>query len=123
MSVDLDYLVDCKRARPDWTPEDGVASSFDEMLIAMNSPSGYVWMAVFALFLWKRNALSGILLTLFSLVLLADWNLFKYNFVDDLYLGQLGGCVGTHEVANAVLLTASFLGIALVGIRVFRRKT
>ncbi|KIC07700.1 hypothetical protein RA19_23270 [Leisingera sp. ANG-M1] len=121
MSIDLDYLVDCKRARPDWTPDDGVASSFYELLIAMNSPSGYVWVAVVTLFLWKRNALSGALLAFLSLALLADWNLFKYNLVDDLYLGQLGGCVGSLEVANVVLLTASFLGIALVGFRVFRR--
>ncbi|OED50174.1 hypothetical protein AB838_03575 [Rhodobacteraceae bacterium (ex Bugula neritina AB1)] len=93
------------------------------MLIAMNSPSGYVWIAVVALFLWKRNALSGALLALFSLALLADWNLFKYNFVDDLYLGQLGGCVGTHEVANTVLVAASLLGIAQFGFWVLKRSS
>ena len=111
MSVNLSYLEDCERVRSNWSPEDGVVSSFDEFFVTMNEPLGFVWLALLALFLWKRNTLSGSLLALFSLGLLADWNLLKYNLDDGLYYGQLGGCVGSLAVSNALLLVASLIGI------------
>ena len=56
MAVNTNYLEDCGRARPDWSPKDGVASSFSEFFFAMNDPLGYAWFAFVALFLWKQNA-------------------------------------------------------------------
>ena len=122
MAVDLRYLEDCERARPNWSPEDGLATSFNELFFAMNEPLGFVWLAIFALFLWKRSALFGSLLVISSLGLLAEWNFGKYNLVDDLYYGQLGGCVGSLTVTNGVLLLASFLGIVVVLLRLHGRK-
>ncbi|WP_133260418.1 hypothetical protein [Rhodovulum sp. BSW8] len=87
----------------------------------MSEPLGFAWLAVLALFLWKRNALFGVLLALLSLWLLSDWNMLKYNLDDDLYLGQLGGCVGSLLVTNIVLLTAILLGVLVVYWRWLRR--
>jgi len=120
MSIDLDYLADCNRARPNWTPEDGVASPTLEFLILLNTPLGYVWIAVLALFLWKRNTFSGILMILCSLILLANW-IGMYELNDDLYLGGLGGCVGSLSITISVLLVVSLLGIAVVGSRLYKR--
>ena len=120
MTVNLSYLEDCARARPNWSPEDGVASSFSELFITMSEPLGFAWLAVLTLFLWKRNTLLGVLLALLSLWLLADSNLLKYNLDDDLYLGQLGGCVGSLVVTNVVLLTAFLLGLLVVFLRVLK---
>ncbi|RBO52930.1 hypothetical protein DSD19_11960 [Rhodovulum sp. BSW8] len=63
----------------------------------------------------------GVLLALLSLWLLSDWNMLKYNLDDDLYLGQLGGCVGSLLVTNIVLLTAILLGVLVVYWRWLRR--
>lgn len=121
MSIDLDYLEDCNRARPNWTPEDGVASPFLEFLILLNTPLGYVWIAVLAVFLWKRNTSSGFLTILCSLFLLAEW-VVMYNLNDDLYLGGLGGCVGSLSITINVLSAVSFLGVAVVGAQLCRRN-
>lgn len=120
MSIDLDYLEECNRARPNWTPEYGVASPFLEFLILVNTPLGYIWMAVLALFLWKRNTLSGVLMTLCSLVLLAHW-IMTSELNDDLYLGRLGGCVGSLAVTTAVLLVVSLFGLVVIGARLYKR--
>ena len=120
MSVDLDYLEDCARARPNWTPEDGVASPAIEFLNLLNTPPGYIWIAILALFLWQRGVRSGLLITLGSLILIAHWTA-MYELNDDLYLGRLGGCVGSLSIATAVLLTASLLGAAIIGARLYNR--
>lgn len=121
MSVNLSYLEDCARARPNLSPEHGVASSFSELFITMNEPLGFAWLAVLTLFLLKRNTLLGVFLALLSLWLLADWNLLKYNLDDDLFLGQRGGCVGSLVVTNIVLLTAFLLGALVVFLRWLKR--
>ncbi|MEX3014555.1 hypothetical protein [Gymnodinialimonas hymeniacidonis] len=120
MSIDLYYLEDCNRVRPNWMPEDGVASSFLEFLILLNTPLGYVWIAVCALFLWKRNAFAGAIMTLCSLALLANW-VAMYELDDDLYLGVLGGCVGSLSVTISALIAGSLLGMAVVAARLFQR--
>ena len=121
MSVDLSYLEDCERVRPNWSPENGVASSLSELFITMNEPLGFAWLAVLILFLLKRNTLFGVLSALLSLWLLADWNLLKYNLDDDLYLGQLGGCVGSLVVTNILLSAAFLLSVLVVFSRWLRR--
>jgi len=121
MSVNLSYLEDCERVRPSWSPEDGVASSFSEFFFTMNEPLSFVWLAIMALFLWKRSMLFSVLLPLLSLWLWADWNWLKYYLDDDLYHGQLGGCVGSLAVTNIVLLTAFLLGILAAFWRWLRR--
>ncbi len=118
----MSYLIDCERARPNWTPDAGVASSFKELLITMNEPLGFVWLAMLASFMWKRNGWTGSLLAIFSIWVAFDWNALKYNLDDDLYYGQLGGCVGSLLVANIVLLSAAAFGIATVLFRWRRRK-
>jgi hypothetical protein len=120
MKIDLDYLEDCNRARPNWSPEDGVASSFVEFLILVNTPLGYIWIVILALFLWKRSILTGFLMALGSLVLLANW-IAMYEINDDFYLGRLGGCVGSLSITTAVFLAASLFGVAAIGARVYKR--
>ncbi|MEM9585031.1 MAG: hypothetical protein AAGA08_18120 [Pseudomonadota bacterium] len=121
MSMDLDYLEDCNRARPNWSPEDGVASPLLEFLILLNMPLGYVWMVVLVLFLWKRNIFGGVLATLCSFILIANW-IGMYEFNDDLYLGRLGGCVGSLSITIAVLSAVGFLGAAVAGARLYKRN-
>jgi len=113
----LSYREDCQRARPDWVPEDGVVTSVSEFLILLNTPFGYVWIAILVLCLWKRNALSGIFLMLSSMAILTNWNI-QYNQNDDLYYGHLGGCVGSLSVTSSVLLVASAVGVITVGARI-----
>lgn len=120
MSIDLDYIEDCNRARPNWTPEDGVASPFLEFLILLNTPMGYIWIAILALFLWKKSTFSGVVVILCSLIVLANW-IGMYELNDDLYLGSLGGCVGSLSITIAVLLAVGLLGVAVVGARLYRR--
>ena len=122
MSVNLSYLEDCERARPNWSPEDGVASPFVELLITINGPFGFAWLATLALFIWKRNAWTGLLLAIISVGVAFHWNAVKYNIDDDLYYGQLGGCVGSLLVANFVLLSAAAFGVATVFIKWLGRK-
>ncbi|MDO6734002.1 hypothetical protein Q4555_04945 [Octadecabacter sp. 1_MG-2023] len=120
MSVNLDFLEECEIVRPSWSPEYGVASSFSEFFVTLNEPLGLVWLAVLALFLWKRNVLFSVLLSLLSVSLLAYWNWEKYAY-DGLYFGQLGGCVGSLFVTNIVLWAAFLFGIAGVFWRRFKR--
>lgn len=122
MSINLSYLEDCERARPNWTPEDGVASSFQELLITINEPLGFAWLAILALFIWKRNAWTGLLLAIFSIGVALEWNALKYNLDDDLYYGQLGGCVGSLLVANIVLLSVAAFGFVTFLVQWRRRK-
>ena len=113
MSINLSYFEDCKRARPNWIPEHGQASSFNEFLIFMNTPLGYIWVIFLLLFLWKRNALFGFLLILNSLALLA-LSIVDYTIIDELYLGRLGGCVGSPNVTVGVLGIVSLFGAIIV---------
>ena len=89
-------------------------SPYVEFLDLLTTPLGYIWMAVLFMFLWKRTAFSGILISTFSLGLLVHWFAI-YELHDDLYLGRLGGCVGSLSVTIAALSLAILLGSAVVG--------
>ena len=119
MGINLNYLEDCNRARPSWMPEDGVASPFLEFLILLNTPMGYIWIAVLTLSLWKRSAFNGLLLILSSLAVLVHWTA-TYELDDDLNLGGLGGCVGSLWLAITVLLVVILFGVAVVIFRLFK---
>ena len=123
MGVNLSYLDFCERARPEWTPEDGVASSVLEFFIALNTPFGYIWVAALILLLWKRSILPGVLLIFVSGTLFAFWNTIRYNLVDDLYYGQLGGCVGSLDFANLVLVIAGLLGLGAICFSLYKRES
>ena len=120
MAVDLAYLDFCRLARPDWSPEDGAASSFSEFLILLTTVEGLIFLSNFALFLWKRGLWTGVLLGGLSLWLWFGWSL-HYALDDDLFLGRLGGCVGSLTVTYAVLLSAAVLGFGVAGYRLYRR--
>ena len=121
MSIDLSYLEYCKRARPNWIPENGQASSFNEFLIFMNIPLGYVWVVVLLLFLWKRSALFGVLLILNSLALLVLATV-NYTIIDELHLGRLGGCVGSLNVTVTILITACLFDAIIAARGLFNRS-
>ncbi|MEP1209149.1 MAG: hypothetical protein ABJM29_20700 [Rhizobiaceae bacterium] len=116
VKIDLSYLEDCQRARPEWAPGDGVTSSLSEFTFLINTPLGYAWIAIVLLCLRQRSILSGIILIFVSLALLANWIL-QYNLNDDLYLGGKGGCVGSLSATFAVLLAVSLIGAIVVGVR------
>jgi hypothetical protein len=120
MSVNPDFVEECDTIRPDWSLEDGVASSFPEFLIALNEPLGFGWLAILALFLWTRSVLLSVLLSLLSVCLLAYLNWEKYAY-DELFFGQLGGCVGSLVVTNIVLWAAFLLGVAALSWRWHKR--
>jgi len=111
MSVDLAYIDDCAQARPEWMAEDGAVSSLQEFVWVVHTPLGYVWLAILVLFIWKRTVFTGLWLAAAS-VCLAGANWVGCNLDDDLYLGQLGGCVGTLSGTYGVLLCASVVGAA-----------
>jgi len=85
----------------------------------MNAPLAYLWIVVLAVFLWKRNAWTGLALAAFTWALILWW-VAAYDLVNGLYLGRQGGCVGSLNVMLAVLIPVSLLGLLVVIVRFYR---
>ena len=106
------YAEDCARVRPDWTPDDGQASTVTEFFILLTTPLGFAWFALLILLLWTRNGWLGAVFGLACLALSAQW-IAHYSLDDDLYLGSVGGCVGSLNAALGVLGFGFLLGLAI----------
>jgi hypothetical protein len=83
---DPSYTKDCGLVRPDWSSDDGRASSILEFPFLLATPLGIAWLARLILLLWTRNGVIGAMFAVVCLALAARWELLC-SLNDDLYLG------------------------------------
>lgn len=109
------YAEHCAIARPGWTPEDGKASSIVEFLILLATPLGIAWLALLLLLFWARNGFLGVLFSIACTAQAAHW-VVRYSLDDDLYLGTVGGCVGSLTATLVVLALGFLFGLAIAAL-------